>query len=255
MGSPVREIGRDGDEGPVHSVKVDAALAVGVSHVTRADFARFAAATNFQATGGCNMFSASRWELDAGKSWRDPGFAQTERDPVVCVSWQDAKAYAAWLAQETGRDYRLLSEAEWEYAARGGTTTARWWGDAAAGQCQYANGADQTARQQFTGWTVADCEDGFINTSPAGTFAANPFGLFDMQGNAWQWVEDCGTFDYEGAPTDAAITKAASADCTKRALRGGSWGSFPRTLRVALRGRLDAATRVNVLGFRVARPE
>ena len=179
------------------------------------------------------------------------GFPQTDRDPAVCVNWADARAYVAWLSEKTGKSYRLLSESEWEYAARGGTRTSRHWGESASGQCGYANGADRTAKGRYSGWTVAECDDGHVWTAPVGTFKANGFGLHDVLGNVWEWVEDCWNDSYSGAPSDGSAWE--SGNCGRRVLRGGSWVNQPRNLRSAYRLRLVTGLRLSDTGFRVAR--
>ena len=171
---------------------------------------------------------------------------------MVCVNWEDAQAYVRWLSTETGERYRLPSEAEWEYAARAGTTTRRHWGNDPDEQCAYANGADRTAKRRFDGWTVADCTDRVLWTSPAGAFAANGFGLHDMLGNVWEWVEDCWHDDYDDAPRDGSAWTRGG-DCSRRVLRGGSWGGGPASLRSGLRLIDDAGARFDNYGFRVSR--
>jgi formylglycine-generating enzyme required for sulfatase activity len=215
MGDPHEEESR-----PLHQVTIVRPLAVGKYHVTHGEYARFQQETGYDRKSGC------------------ADFAQTFRDPAVCVSWDDAEAYVAWLARKTGAPYRLLSEAEWEYAARGGTRTAFWWGDA-VGQ-GHAN--------------CDACGSMWDNrtTSPGGTFPPNSFGLFDMAGNAWQWVEDCWRDSYADAPTDASPVPPP-ADCTRRVMRGGSWNSHPENLRVGRRLWDDPKSRTTYVGFRVAR--
>jgi formylglycine-generating enzyme required for sulfatase activity len=261
MGSQASETTREDvpyeiamQERPRHSVRVGAPLAIGKFHLTRGEFARFVQASGHRADGGCYVYDGAGVRLDAARSWDDPGFAQTDRDPVVCVSWQDAQAYAQWLSRETGRGYRPPTEAEWEYAARGGTSSARWWGDSSEAQCRYANGGDQVARGGSPPDKGADrgCDDGFAYTSAAGSFPANPFGLHDMLGNAFQWVEDCWQSNYTGASGDAALAMI-SGDCGLRVLRGGSWSSVPWTLRAAYRISRPGDYRGNDAGFRVAR--
>ena len=139
------------------------------------------------------------------------------------VSWEDAQQYVRWLSRETGETYRLLSEAEWEYMARAGTQTERYWGDDASRQCSYANGDDDDV----------ECSDGHEGTAPAGSFRANAWGLYDVLGNVWEWMEDCWNGDYSGAPTDGSAWRTG--DCSLRVLRGGSWGEIPRFLRSACR--------------------
>ena len=168
------------------------------------------------------------------------GFFAADSHPVVCVSWEDARAYASWLSRETGEAYRLLSEAEWEYAARAGTRTRFWW-DNDIGSNRANCGDD---------W----CGDGYTFTSPVGSFGANAFGLHDVHGNAWEWVEDCWRDSYEGAPRDrSAWLGDQGGDCSRHILRGGSWNFLPQNLRSALRGRHGSGFRVSVYGFRVAR--
>ena len=121
MGSPDSEAGRDNDEGPVHQVTVGYRFAVGVHEVTRGEFGRFVSATNRVMGNKCATWRNDRWRDESGTNWRHPGFSQTDDHPVVCVSWNDAKAYARWLSRETGQRYRLLSESEWEYVARAGS--------------------------------------------------------------------------------------------------------------------------------------
>jgi formylglycine-generating enzyme required for sulfatase activity len=255
MGSPAGEAGRDPDEGPQRQVTVRAPLAVGRHAVTVGQYRAFAQATGRGDGGSCFVWTGSRWENRQGLGWRNPGFGQGDEHPVVCVSWEDAQAYARWLSQRTGHRYRLLTEAEWEYAARAGTTTRWWWGENEAQQCRHANGADQTARAQVSGasgWAVAPCTDGFAHTAPVGRFLANRFGLHDMGGNAWQWVEDCYRDSYAGAPSDASQA-VTTGDCASRVLRGGSWNDSPQLLRSAFRDRLTPGGRYDNYGFRVAR--
>ena len=174
-----------------------ASFALSKYEVTRGQFAAFAAATA-HVSRGCRVyawqvrsFGRDRWEwkTDEQASWQAPGFDQRENEPVVCVSWEDATAYVRWLSEETGERYRLPSEAEWEYAARAGTTTRFHWGAGADEHCAHGNGADRTAEQdlQIAGillaWSFSDCTDGAARTALVGSFAPNAFGLHDMAGN------------------------------------------------------------------------
>jgi formylglycine-generating enzyme required for sulfatase activity len=175
---------------------------------------------------------------------------------VVCVTWNDAKAYVDWMAKKTGKPYRLLSEAEFEYAARGQTSPGAyprfWFGNEERDLCQNGNGADQKAQDSIAstkGWTIAPCNDGYAYTSPVGHYAPNAFGLYDMAGNAWQWIADCWHGDYNGAPTDGSVW--TSGDCSGRVVRGGSWFLNPRNLRVAARVRYSVE--MSLVGFRLAR--
>ena len=203
MGSPASEAGRYDREGPRHEVTLRSRFALGRYEVTRGEYAAFVSATGWRSSRGCYMWDGS-WNLDDEASWRAPGFAQGDGHPVVCVSWTDAQAYVRWLSEETGKGYRLPSEAEWEYAARGGTTTSRYWGDGSSAQCAHANGADASAKRVHSGWPVASCDDGVVHTASVGSYDANAFGLFDVLGNVWEWTEDCWHGTYAGAPGDGA---------------------------------------------------
>ena len=252
MGSPASEEGRDNDEGPQRWVRVER-FALGRYEVTRGEYAAFAAATGRDGDR-CGVLNdeGTGWQWSDRASWRSPGFPQTAEDPAVCVSWDDARAYVRWLSGETGRRYRLPSESEWEYAARAGTSTSRYWGEGPSGQCGNANGADAAAKQRFDWNNTVSCNDGRVFTAPVGTFAANRFGLFDMLGNVWEWVEDCWHDSYQGAPSDARAWTSGG-DCGRRVLRGGSWVSLAENLRSGARGWYAAGSRRGLRGFRVSR--
>jgi formylglycine-generating enzyme required for sulfatase activity len=227
MGSPAGE-NRWSNEGPQHVVAISRPFAVGKLHVTRDQFAVFARETRLAAHSGCD--------------WRNPGFSQDGSHPVVCVSWNDAKAYADWLAKKTGKPYRLLSEAEWEYAARAGTSTPFWWGSSI------------TARANYEGKYVFVGDGGKFEyrkgTVPAGSFDANPWGLYDVHGNAWQWTEDCWHENYNDAPADGSAWTTGNCN-NGRVVRGGSWGNDPSYLRAAQRSWFTDET--YFVGFRLAR--
>ena len=247
MGSPSYEAGRYEAEEPVHQVTIGQPLAVGKYEVTVGEYGRFVSTTGYEGGSECYAWTGEKWEEETGRSWRDPGYRQTERDSVVCVNWQGARAYAEWLARQTGKAYRLLSEAEWEYVARAGSTTARYWGEGEAGQCRYGNGAD--SRTDLS-WRIG-CDDGYARTAPVGSYAANRFGLYDVLGNVWEWVADCWNESYAGAPGNGRAWEGG--DCSRRVLRGGSWGSGPGLFRSAYRGRSSAVNRNDGSGFRIAR--
>ena len=251
MGSPKSESGRDHYfEGPQHEVRISQAFALGKYEVTRAEYAAFAQETGLDASG-CYALGP-RWMLDYSANWRNPGYSQTEGDPVVCVSWDDAQKYVRWLNQKTGQGYRLPSESEWEYAARARTTTARYWGESPDEACTYANGRDQTyGEDRGTARYLHDCGDGHVETAPVGSFRPNTFGLSDMLGNAREWVGDCWNVPYSGAPDDGTAWTAD--DCTRRVVRGGSWFGAPRVVRSAIRRRYESTDRDYISGFRVAR--
>jgi formylglycine-generating enzyme required for sulfatase activity len=258
MGSPESEKDRRNDEGPQHRVTIGKPFAVGKFHVTVDQFAAFVAETGYDAGSKCRTFEDGKVEERSGRSWRNPGFAQSGSHPAVCLSLNDAKAYMDWLARKTGKPYRLLTEAEWEYAARARIEPAAYsrysFGDDENDLCRYGNGADQTAKSTVPGasnWTIAPCDDGYAYTSPVGSFAANAFGLYDMQGNARQWTEDCYHDNYAGAPSDGSAW--TTGDCSRRVLRGGSWSVEPGELRAAFRVSGTASFRSRNDGFRVGR--
>lgn len=241
------------DERPVRTVSVTAS-AVGAYEVTREQFAAFVVSTGNEPAKGCmtDRDQDGRWRYDPEASWRDPALPQTDRDPVVCVGWAGASAYAAWLSQRTGKSYRLLSEAEWEYAARAGSTSEFWWGDSPDALCAYANGPDLAAKAKFPGWPVAACDDGHALSAPVGSYRPNAFGLYDMAGNVWEWTADCYAPEYTVQARDGAAYQGG--DCARRVLRGGSWVRGLVDLRSAQRNGLLAPTLHGAdIGIRVAR--
>ena len=217
MGSPAAEKGRRADEGPQHTVTIARPFAVSRFDVTFDDWDACAS------VGACPHVT-------------DSGFGRGNR-PLINVTWDDAQRYVAWFSRMTGRHYRLLTEAEWEYAARAGTTTAFYWGDEAGNGNANCNGCGSE-------WDNRQ-------TSPVGSFKPNPFGLYDMAGNVWQWVEDCYHDSYEGAPIDGS--EWVNRDCSRRVVRGGSWGGSAASSRSAFRLRFTADNRLDYFGFRIGR--
>ncbi len=227
IGSPADEPGRYDDEGPVHGVNLRP-FAIGRTQVTFAQYDRFALATG-------------RRKPD------DRGWGRGER-PVIDVSWKDATEYAAWLSVETGRTYRLPTEAEWEYAARAGTSTPFWTGD-----CIHTDQANYNGNYDYN-----DCsaETGIYRqrTVPAGSLPANPWGLHEIAGNVWEWTQDCWHSSYQGAPPDgSAWGEENGGNCARRVLRGGAWIINPRILRSANRSWLTADGANDYVGIRLAR--
>ncbi len=234
MGSPASEEDRWDEVGPRHRVTIGYSFAVGVYEVT---FAEWGACVR---AGACGRYRPE-----------DEGWGRGRR-PVINVSWEDAQEYVRWLSRETEADYRLLSEAEWEYVARAGTETARYWGASELGQCRHGNGYDRTGDAKHDlGGTAVGCSDGYADTAPVGSYQPNAFGLYDVLGNVYEWTEDCWNGDYSGAPADGAAWRTG--DCTLRVLRGGSWFIGPRGLHSAIRVRYLAGRRDFYNGFRVAR--
>ncbi|MDG4603514.1 MAG: formylglycine-generating enzyme family protein [Defluviicoccus sp.] len=237
MGSPESERGRYDDEGPQHRVTIGSRFALGRYPVTVGEYRKFVEVTSHRHEGGMHVWTGSNWKQDASKSWQDPGFAQADRHPVVGVSWHDAVTYCEWLANETGQPYRLPSEAEWEYATRAGTTTRFSWGDAITPQnANYA-------------------ESWLHKTTEVGAYPANPWGLYDVHGNVWEWVEDVWHNNYEGAPTDSSAWTESEGNnsSSRRVTRGGAWIDGPRHLSSAIRDGLELQFRFINQGFRVAR--
>ena len=218
MGSPEAEPGRQLTEAPQHNVTIGKPFAVSKFQVTFAEW------DTCGAHGDCIL------HVD------DRGWGRG-RQPVINVSWVDAQRYVAWLSKTTGKIYRLLTEAEYEYAARAGTQTVFPWGDAVGKN--NANCAGCGSR-----WDVSQ-------TAPVGSFAPNQFGLYDMVGNVWEWVEDCVNEDYSHAPVDGSAWMTG--DCGHHRLRGGSWASFVDEIRSANRARSATSDRISIIGFRIAR--
>jgi len=230
------------DEAPQHGVTLRS-FAIGKYDATRGEYAAFVRETGYSASDGCFESSMPKANKRSDARWQSPGFNQTERDPVVCVSWQDARAYVSWLngklrgggSNPSDVPYHLPSEAEWEYAARGGTITPFWWGEddsVAAGHAWYKDNSG-------------------TETHPVGLKPANAFGLCDMVGNVWQWTQDCYAESYASAPTNGSASQETK-DCL-RVDRGGSWLYPAWLLRSATRERNAANYRDRIMGFRVAK--
>jgi formylglycine-generating enzyme required for sulfatase activity len=254
LGSPAEHAGHQEDEGPQVRVAVPR-FALSRFEVTVAQYRRFVEETGHASEFGCIVMSDSGvWEYDPSAGWQQPGFAQSDDHPVTCVSWLDAQAYVSWLnARHPGFAFRLPSEAEWAFAAKAGGTAVYWWGETEADFCGYANGADALSRAVFPSWErTGACEDGFVYTAPVGHYAKpNAFGLEDMAGNVWEWVQDCYTDTHADNPKDG--TALDKEPCGKRVMRGGAWGDYGAFyLRTAYRGAWDGSQAFANLGFRVA---
>jgi TonB family protein len=212
-------------------------------------------ATRRPASNNCYGFNQSKAveEQNAQYNWLDPGFPQEDSHPVVCVTWIEAQAYTIWLTSKTGHSYRLLSEAEYEYIDRAGSTRTYFWGDTVGDQCRYANGADTAARARFPDWPTATCNDGYVFTSPVGKFQANRYGLYDTTGNVLSWTNDCWHESYSGVPTDGSPWFPSDRVCGSHVVRGSAWSSIPGSLRAAHRSTAGPAS--HTVGFRVARTD
>jgi sulfatase modifying factor 1 len=236
-------------ESPLHWVVIGPGLSMSSNAVTVEDFEQFITDTS-RDIRGCDTYDGD-WKHRPDNSWKNPGFPQTGKHPVTCVSWNDAKAYAGWLSTKTGHRYRLPSASEWEYAARAGGEAVQPWGANGAAACAAANVADASAAQRYPGWAVFACNDGYVNTAPVGSFKANSFGLNDMLGNVFQWTEDCWHTDYNGAPIDGSAR--SDGDCSEHELRGGSWFSTPAYVRASYRNHFAADYRTSSVGIRLVR--
>jgi formylglycine-generating enzyme required for sulfatase activity len=246
---------RDRYEGPVREVVIPRSFAVGRYELTQGQYAAFVKATGYEGTRGCNVWdgAAQRLRRDPATSWRDPGYGRPPQDnePVACVSWNDAKAYVAWVAQRTGHPYRLLTEAEWEYVARAGSSSRFPWGEDPEQACRHANVYDASAAVPVIPWPATKCSDGYPGVAPIARFPPNAFGLYDVIGNVWEWVEDCYAMPYPATPVDGSAQLAAG--CDRRAVRGGGWRTDVQRQRPSFRGRDPDVLLSQIFGFRVAR--
>ncbi|MDB6012947.1 MAG: serine/threonine protein kinase [Gammaproteobacteria bacterium] len=236
-------------EQPQHPVVIGYPFGMGVYEVTVGEFREFVEATTRKITG-CTVYDGS-WHDRPDLNWSDVGYPQTSTHPVACVSWRDALDYTTWLSHKTGQRYRLASASEWEYAARAGSDARRPWVTEAEAACKSANVADISAAQRYPGWKVHPCNDGYVYSAPVGSFAANRFGLYDMLGNVFEWVQDCWHPDYSGSPSDGSAW--LTGDCSQHDMRGGSWFTAPASVSAAARNRFEEGYRSNSVGFRLVR--
>jgi formylglycine-generating enzyme required for sulfatase activity len=247
VGASANDKFRNADELPERKIAISQPFAVSRYEITRDQYEAFVRATHRPVGGDCLTDRRKRgdWQIDATTTFRDPGFTQAGDHPVACVSWDEAQAYIAWLNTQTQGGYRLLSEVEWEYVARGGASQNLIypWGDDQAQGCPFANLFDHTTLQTYAGMDTSgykvfdpmDCADGRLNTSPVGSLQPNGFGIYDIIGNVQEWLEDCFT------------------DCTRRLTKGGSWGSLAHNARIAERIPYPPTHRDDSIGIRVAK--
>jgi formylglycine-generating enzyme required for sulfatase activity len=229
MGSPDDEPDHEKDESPQHLVTITKPFAVSKYEVTVGQFAEFLATTNYDVGKLCTQWNGAKYVMIQNSNFFKPGFDRTNNHPATCLSWQDAKAYAQWLSKQTGFNYRLLSEAEWEYAARAGSTSAFVTGDIL-----------ESGKVNFGGKGL----------QRVGQYPPNAFNLYDMQGNVWEWTEDCYAKTYANAPVDGSAF--VTPDC-ERTYRGGAWANAEKDMRFATRGTNAEDKRVNIFGMRLAR--
>ena len=261
------------DERPVHRVRISRAFDMGQHEVTVGQFRRFIAASGYQpeseadGTGGYGYnpaydpASTRRGDAFEGRdprySWRNPGFVQGDEHPVVNVTWNDAQALAAWLSRTEGQRYRLPTEAEWEYACRAGSRSLYPHGDDPEGLLRNANVFDQDSAKNWPQWRqhALQGRDGHAFTAPVGSFAPNAFGLYDMLGNAWEWVADWhGDTSYaENAARSPATDPQGPPDGNVRVRRGGSWHTWAFYARCGYRNWNSPQTRYTLVGIRLVR--
>jgi formylglycine-generating enzyme required for sulfatase activity len=229
MGSPSNEKERDGDE-TKHEACVDD-FYMGKHEVTNRQYRQFKSRHSSKDYKGHTL--------------------DDDNQPTVYVSWNHARDYVKWLnSRYTGSGkFRLPTEAEWEYAARAGTSTSRFWGDNPNSACRCASVRDQSAKREWPEWTVHNCDDGYLTTAPVGSFEPNPWGLYDMLGNVWEWTGDWYGKKYYN--TSPRMNPKGPSSGSRRVLRGGSWRDLPRGVRSAYRSRLEPGNRNNNLGFRL----
>lgn len=252
LGAPEGEIDRLAHESLPREVTFASPFAIGRTEVTRDQFEAFVTETGRVVEPSCNYWDG-HWGFVKEHDWRNPGYAQRGNHPVVCVSHQDATAFAAWIALKTGRPYRLPSSAEFEYAMRAGSSAPWFWGVRSASACEFANLADQTLAARYPERPTFACNDGYLFTAPVGSFKPNAFGLYDMLGNAWEWTDDCWHKAWTGVPLDGSTWLASGGgDCDFRQPKGGSWTSGAEWARAATQSRDKALYRSFLLGFRLA---
>ena len=234
MGSPKDEIGRDTDEGPVHEVCVDV-FWMGTFEVTNKQY--------------------RTWKQEHDSEYYSIHSMNDKNQPAISVSWEDATAFAAWLTKQNGGQYtfRLPTEAEWEYAARAGTSTTYFWGNDQDNACLYANAADKAAQNAFEwNYETVECNDSFAVTASVGSFQPNGFGLYDMLGNAWEWCQDWYSDKYY-SESPKRNPKGPLLSGSFRVLRGGSWRNGSGYCRSADRFNLSPDYSRNYIGFRLVR--
>ncbi|MGZ8190457.1 MAG: formylglycine-generating enzyme family protein [Methylococcaceae bacterium] len=261
MGSPETEQGRSADE-ELHRVCVKA-FKLSRNELTVEEFRKFITATHFITDAernteemGCWSYKNNpdkHWDWWKGANWKQPvqGVEVMENAPVTCVSLLDVMAYIDWLNKETGQQYRLPTEAEWEYAARGGTATARYWGNNPDIACSYSNVADHTTSGDAKWPEIHDCEDGYFFNARVSALRANKFDLYDVLGNVWEWT--CSKYEEKYTGSEEACTDIKQEGDMLIAFRGGGWNADPPRVRAASRNWGTAWTRQANLGFRLVR--
>ncbi len=244
-------------DGKKHPVRIAKPFYLGTTEVTVGQFRKFVERSNYKTEAERNGMgygwnqAKSTFEQGPQYTWRSPGFPQTDDHPVVVVTYNDALALCSWLSKEEGQTYRLPTEAEWEYSCRAGQGSRFWFGDDPEGLAKVGNVADGTARERYPGWPAIKAKDGFIFTAPVGRFAANPFGLFDMHGNVWEWCSDWYGLDYYA--NSPPVDPAGPPDGMYRVIRGGAWSRAPEHGRAAYRSWYGQTNTSFNVGLRLVR--
>lgn len=242
MGTADSEVGRLPNEGPQRQVTISRPFAISRYEVTVGQYRQFSEETRRGVrNNSCVVVTGLRGgEPVNGKSWEDPNYEQGEDHPVVCISWYDSRDFIEWLAEKTRKPYRFLTEAEWEYAVRAGSSTRYSFGNDENELCDYANVPDVTAKveigsnQGWSPWKYVECNDGYgVQSSPVGSYKPNAFGVYDGHGNTWEWVEDCYYDSFYGAPKDGSA-RVSGDDCV-HVVRGGSLSAPVAASRSAMR--------------------
>jgi formylglycine-generating enzyme required for sulfatase activity len=243
------------NEGPPRDVTVSKGLSIGKFEVTRGQFRQFVESEKYQTEAELDEEGGLGWEeetkqfkKDKRYTWKNPGFEQGDDHPVVNVSWNDAVKFCEWLSKKHGKQFRLPTEAEWEYACRAETVSRFSCCASVEELAKIGNIADATAKEKFIRWNDAiNAKDGFVFTAPVGRYQPNQYGLYDMHGNVWEWCQDW----YGRYETDKMQEPVIPMTGTYKMFRGGSWSSFPVFCRAAFRGYRIPSERSNALGFRV----
>lgn len=252
---------RDGER-PLQEAVIDQPFALAITEVTVSQYRVFVEESRHDPVTlvrdgktylGCNYFDGRGYGFVAQHNWQNPGYPQRDDEPVVCVSWSDAAGYARWLSEKTGRLYRVPSTVEFEYAYRAGTDTPWFWGTNPDQACEFGNIADQTFARTYPERPTFGCNDGYTYTTRVKRFEPNPFGVYDIFGNAWEWTNDCWHEDLSASPVDGTTWLSEDGgNCDIRVPKGGSWLSGPSWGHAAVHSYDPAHYRSFMLGFRVA---
>lgn len=246
------EAGRGATEKPEFTVTLPQ-FSLSKTEITRGQFKKFIESSSYSPSAGCWVFKTALWKFYKKRNWENPGFKQDDNHPVVCVNWNDAQAYVEWLSDKVDKTYRLASEAEWEYAARGGNETTFAWGNSISRACEFNNVYDILGHQTIKSKWLKNvpCEDGAIYTNSVAQYKANGFGLYDMSGNVMEWVDDC-WFNHHDVSNTTGKSRRGGV-CTKRVQKGSNYQFSQLSLRPAARWSDEPNDRTIYVGFRVMR--